>query len=196
VPFFFGINYPYTITGEMGTGCTDDDIAWVEGVRRAFAAMEMPGHLRDPVFTRIVSSIARDHNGRREELPREESLKLLKEMHTPSFYGYFCCSGANVMFVEEDGAARGGVCDKSRFLGNLFTDSDTRIAQNMGVVRCTAAACSSIENIPLPKFRDQKEADACMAGFRARAKKYLYRAEAARLEVTGSNGRAGSASSP
>jgi Radical SAM superfamily len=195
VPFFFGINYPYTSSGEMGTGCTEDDIAWVEASRRAFAAMAMPGHLRNPVFTRIVSSIARQRDGRREELPPEESLRLLEEMHTPLYNGYFCCSGANVMFVEEDGAVRGGVCDKSRFLGNLFTDSEIRIVQNMGVVRCTAAACSSIENIPLPKFRDQSEAEACMVGFRGRAKNYLYRAEAARLEVDGPNGRAGSVSS-
>ena len=196
VPFFFGLNYPYASTGEMGTGCTADDIAWVEAKRRAFAAMEMPGHLRDPVFTRIVSSIARQRGDRRVELAPEESLRLLEEMHTPSYNGYFCCSGANVMFVEEDGTARGGVCDKSRFLGNLFTDNKIRITQNMGVVRCTAAACSSIENIPLPKFRDQAEAEVCMTGFRARAKSYLYRAEAARLEIDRAGAWPVSASSP
>jgi hypothetical protein len=185
VPFFFGLNFPYTITGEMGTDCTADDLAWVEATRRAFDAMPMPEHLRNPVITRIVSGIARERNGVREELPPEESLRLLAEMHTPSYDGYSCCSGANVMFVEEDGAARGGVCDKSRFLGNLFTDSEVTVVQNMGVVRCTAAACSSIENIPLPKFRDPAEADAVMAGFRARAKTFLYRAEAARLRVDG-----------
>jgi hypothetical protein len=183
VPFFFGINYPYTTTGEMGTDCTEGDIAWVEASRRIFAAMAMPGHLRDPVFTRIVSSIARQRGGRREELPPEESLRLLAEMHTPSYDGYFCCSGANVMFVEEDGAVRGGVCDKSRFLGNLFTDSEIALVQNLGVVRCTAAACSSIENIPLPKFRDQAEAEECMSGFQGRAKTYLYRAEAERIRL-------------
>ena len=109
VPFFVNINYPYTIVGEMGTGCTEQDIAWVETTRGAFEAMATPGHLRDPVFTRIVSGIARQRGGGREELPPEESLRLLKRMHMPSYDGYFCCSGANVMFVEEDGTMRGGV---------------------------------------------------------------------------------------
>ncbi len=185
MPFFFGLNFPYTVSGEMGTDCTEEDLAWVEETRRAFDAMPMPGHLRDPVITRIVSGIARERDGVRQDLDPEESLRLLSEMHTPVYQGYHCCSGANVMFVEEDGAARGGVCDVSRFLGNLFTDSEIAIVQNMGVVRCTAAACSSIENIPLPKFRDESEANTCMSEFRERARDALYRTEAARLGVDG-----------
>ena len=183
VHFFVGINYPYTPDGQMGTDCTPEDVAWVEQMRAAFAAFPMQSHLRDPVITRIVSSIALERDGKREQLAPEQSLRLLSEMHTPVYEGYHCCSGANVMFVEEDGAVRGGVCAASRFLGNLFTDSAISLVQEIGVVRCTAKACSSIENIPLPKFRVAAEARACMDGFSARAKTYVYRAEAARLGV-------------
>ena len=39
-----------------------------------------------------------------------------------------------------------------------------------------------IENVPLPKFKDQSEAQACALDFHNRAKAYVYRAEAARLQ--------------
>ncbi|MDE2277535.1 MAG: hypothetical protein KGK09_14690, partial [Burkholderiales bacterium] len=64
---------------------------------------------------------------------------------------------------------------------NLFTDSELQLVQNTRVVRCTAPACNSIENIPLPKFLDPAEAEACMSGFRHRARRMLLFAEAARL---------------
>src|SRR3954449_6537779 len=64
-----------------------------------------------------------------------------------------CVSGANVLFIEEDGAVRGGVCDKCQPMGNIFTDPEIAILQKMNIVRCTATGCNSIENIPLPKFR-------------------------------------------
>jgi MoaA/NifB/PqqE/SkfB family radical SAM enzyme len=89
VPFFISINYPYTPTGEMGVGCTEDDISWVEMSRRAFAAMLMPDRLRTPFYTRIVSRIMLERGGRRKELPPEESLRLLEEMRTPSYDGFF-----------------------------------------------------------------------------------------------------------
>ncbi len=183
VPFFFGLNFPYTPSGEMGVGCTAADLAWVEASRRAFDAMAMPGHLTDPVITRYVSHIVQEEGGVRTTLPLEESLALLSKMNTPSYTGYHCCSGANVMFVEEDGSARGGVCSASRHLGNLFRTSEIELVQNMGVVRCAAQACSSIENIPLPKFVDAEEAEDCMAGFQQRAKARLLAAEARRLGV-------------
>jgi len=102
-------------------------------------------------------------------------------MRTPSYTGYHCCGGTNVLFIEEHGGARGGVCSASPYIGNVFRDSEVALVQAMRPVRCTAIACTSIENIPLPKFRNAAEAEACAADFRNRAKAYLYRAEAARL---------------
>jgi hypothetical protein len=101
-------------------------------------------------------------------------------MRTPSYTGYHRCGGTNVLFIEEDGATRGGVCSASPYIGNVFRDSEIGLVQGMRPVSCTSMTCASIENIPLPKFRS--EAEACTVGFRNRAKAYLYRAEAARLE--------------
>ncbi len=183
VPFFISINYPYTPTGEMGGGCTAADIAWIEDSRRAFDGLSMPDHLRTPFYTRLMSKIALERSGRRVWLDPRDSLQSLAEMRTPSYTDYFCCGGTNVLFIEEDGAVRGGVCDASPPMGNIFRDSEIAFVQRMRPVRCSQAACASIENIPLPKFRNQAEAEACNTEFRSRAKGYFYRAEAARLRA-------------
>lgn len=181
VPFFISINYPYRRDGEMGQACTPEDVEWVEASRRAFDSMPMPPHLNTPFYTRITSEVDVLRRGQRARLPPEESLPMLARMHTPRYEGFYCCSGSNVLFVEEDGAVRGGVCDRSRHMGNIFNESEIRLAQAMGVVRCSAPACNSIENIPLPKFRDATEAQQCLDAFRDRAKSYLYEAEVQRL---------------
>ena len=190
VPFFISINYPYTPTGDMGGGCTDEDIAWIEESRRAFDRLPMPDHLRTPFYTRLMSKIALERDGKRVWLDPRESLQSLAEMKTPSYTGYFCCSGTNVLFIEEDGSVRGGVCDASMPMGNIFRENEIALVQRMQPVRCSQAACASIENIPLPKFKSQPEAEACTSEFRNRAKATMYRAEAARLrfaQVHGAN---------
>jgi hypothetical protein len=183
VPFYMWINHPYDANGVMGTGCSAEDHAWIKATRETFEQMPVPSHWTSPVFTRIVADITVQRQGKRLALDPLESLQLLTEMVTPTYENYYCCSGTNVMFVEEDGTARGGVCDKSRYLGSLFSDSDISFVQSMNIVRCTAKACSSIENTPLPKFKDSAEAEACVREFRNRAKSYLYRAEATRLSA-------------
>lgn len=181
VPFFISINYPYTPSGAMGGGCTAEDIAWIEESRRAFDVLPVPQHLRTPFYTRLMCRISVERDGRRILLDPEDSLQSLTQMKTPSYTGYYCCGGTNVLFIEEDGAIRGGVCDASAPMGNIFHDSEIALVQRMRPVRCAQTACASIENIPLPKFRSPTEAEACTAEFRSRAKTYLYRAEAARL---------------
>jgi hypothetical protein len=183
VPFFVSINYPYTPSGAMGGGCSAEDIAWIAESRQAFDQLPMPGHLRTPFYTRLMSKVAIERDGRRVWLDPRDSLQSLTLMKTPSYKDYFCCGGTNVLFIEEDGAVRGGVCDASPPMGNMFRDSEIALVQNMRPVRCSQAACASIENIPLPKFRSKAEAEACTAEFRNRAKASLYRAEAARLAV-------------
>lgn len=181
VPFFLSLNHPYLPNGVMGTGCTDADLAWMAATRAAFDRQPIPARLRTPFYTRIMSRIDVERGGRRVRLAPEDSLQLLSWMRTPSYADYYCCGGTNVMFVEEDGTARGGVCSASPCLGNVFRDSAVVLAQAMRPVRCTSIACASIENIPLPKFRNAAEAEACTVEFRNRAKAYVYRAEAARL---------------
>lgn len=185
VPFFISINYPYRRDGGMGQACTPDDVEWVEASRRAFDAIPMPPHLGTPFYTRIASAVDVLRNNRRERLPAAESLPMLARMHTPRYLGFHCCSGTNVLFVEEDGAVRGGVCDRSRHMGNIFRDSAILLTQAMGTVCCGALACNSVENIPLPKFRDAAEAQQCIDAFRDRAKAYLYTAELRRLSGRG-----------
>jgi hypothetical protein len=175
------LNLPYTREGAMGGGCTRADLEWLAEMQRRFDAFPAPGHLRSPFFVRITCELTLARDGIREVLPPEASLALLETLNTPSYTGFHCVSGANVYFIEEDGAIRGGVCDRSQPMGNLFTDSEIVILQRMNSVCCTAQACNSIENIPLPKFRGVAEAAACLDGFRQRAKSYFYRAEAARL---------------
>jgi MoaA/NifB/PqqE/SkfB family radical SAM enzyme len=181
VPFFVSINYPYTPSGEMGGGCSVEDFAWINESRQAFDQLGMPDHLRTPFYTRLMSKIALERCGKRVWLEPQDSLLSLAEMRTPSYKDYFCCGGTNVLFIEEDGAVRGGVCDASPPMGNIFRDSEIAFVQSMRPVRCSQATCASIENIPLPKFRSKSEAEACTTDFRSRAKAYLYRAEAARL---------------
>jgi pyruvate-formate lyase-activating enzyme len=184
-PFFVSLNYPYQPDGQMGEGCGEADIAWIEASRAAFARQPVPSHLRTPFYTRIQSQVSIASRAGAKNLAPAESLQFLSRMQTPSYTGFHCCGGTNVLFVEETGTTRGGVCSASPYIGNLFTDSEIALVQAMRPVRCTAAACASIENIPLPKFRDEAAANACAAQFRARAKTYLYRAEAARLATRG-----------
>ncbi len=180
-PFFVTINLPYDETGALGPGCTREDLETVAAFRRRFAQIPIPSHLHSPFFTRIQSDVIVQREGRREAVPRRDTLQLLAEAYTPSYREFYCCAGANVIFVHEDGSTIGGVCSNSRYIGNLMRDSETSIIRNMRVVCCDAVACSSIENIPLPKFRNRAEADACMDAFKQRAAAYLYRAEASRI---------------
>jgi hypothetical protein len=175
------LNYPYQPDGVLGTGCNEADITWIEASRAAFGRLPMPGDLQTPFYTRIMSRIVVERDGNQQQLAPEDSLQFLSEMRTPSYAGYHCCGGTNVLFIEEDGATRGGVCSVSPYIGNIFRDSEIAMVQGMKPVRCTSSACASIENIPLPKFRSAPEAEACTADFRNRAKAYLYQAEANRL---------------
>jgi hypothetical protein len=187
IPFFVMLNLPYTGEGAMGAGCTRADLEWLAEMQRRFDAFPPARHLRSPFFVRITCELTLARNGTREVLPPEASLALLETLNTPSYTGFHCVSGANVLFIEEDGAIRGGVCDRSQPMGNLFTDPEIVILQRMNVVCCTAPACNSIENIPLPRFRDAAEAAVCLDGFRQRAKSYFYRAEGARLRSSGND---------
>lgn len=186
VPFFVSLNLPYTRDGAMATGCTTEDLAWIEASRAAFAAFDMPdrswrGPYVSPFYTRIKANITLEREGRRTLLAPEDSLEVLSRLMTPSYREFHCCSGANVWFIEEDGAVRGGVCSASAHMGNIFRDSEIALQQRAAVVQCHSVTCGSIENIPLPKFRDRAEAEACMQGFQRRARAYFYQAEAARL---------------
>lgn len=181
LPFFASLNLPYTRSGEMGGGCTKEDLAWLHQARAAFAAFPTPGHLGTPYFTRLLSEVLVTQDGAPTRLGPTQSLQLLDRLATPSFEGFYCCSGANMLFIEEDGAVRGGVCSASAPMGNIFRDGALILAQNMNVVRCSAVACNSIENIPLPKFRDPAAARQCLSAFKSRAKTYVYAGERMRL---------------
>jgi MoaA/NifB/PqqE/SkfB family radical SAM enzyme len=180
-PFFIEINFPYTIDGLMGEDCTERDLNWINESRRAFQQFPTPVDRKTPAFTRYLTSITVSHGGIREVLRPEASAQLLAKLQTPSYQDFYCCSGSNVLFIEEDGSVRGGVCDASLYLGNAFRDSELTLIQNMGVVCCGAVSCSSIENIPLPKFRYSDEAQICAQQSKDRAKRYFYQAEAERL---------------
>ncbi len=186
IPFFLEINHPYDLDGVMAGRCTAQDLEWVQACRDIVDKAPMPSDVVSPSFARVMSTVTLERQGARQALPPEESLRFLTRLHTPSYTDFYCCSGSNVLFVEEDGWARGGVCDRSRRVGNVFHDSEVELIQGMGVVRCGAAACSSIENIPLPKFRSAAEAEACVVDFKDRAKAAFYRAEASRLGVASS----------
>jgi hypothetical protein len=183
VPFFLYLNYPYDACGKLGVGCSARDTAWVEQTRAEFDAIPAPAHLRTPFYTRIMSNVALDRGGGWEVLPARRSLQFLSAPTVPSYQGFYCCCGANVLFVEEDGTARGAVCDTSPEIGNLFRDSEIKLAQGMQIVRCCAPGCASIENTPLPKFRSRAKAEECLSAFRARAKGYVYHSEACRLAL-------------
>ena len=141
----------------------------------------MPGHLQTPFYTRIMSRITGERDCKRVWLAPEDSPQLLSQMRAPSYTGYHCCGGTNVLFIEEDGATRGGVCSASPTSPTSSAIATIGLVQGMRPVSCTSMTCASM-NIPLPKFTSEAEAEACTVGFRNRAKAYLYRAEAAQLE--------------
>lgn len=182
LPFYFQVIHPYTVKGAMGDGCTAADISWLKSAQKAFEELPMPDSLRTPFYTRIKSRVTIAGRNGPKQLREAESLQLLTRMQMPVYTGYHCCSGTNVLFIEEDGIVRGGVCGASAEIGDIFRDSEIKLIQAMQPVRCAASACSSIENIPLPKFRDAAEAEKCTTAFRERAKRHFYMAEAARLE--------------
>lgn len=173
IPFFLEISLPYDLDGVMAQGCSAEDLAWRNSCRATFGEMPMPGHLSSPFYTRIKSQITLERAGARQSLAPEESLQLLAKAQMPSYKDFYCCSGTNVFFIEEDGAARGGVCVSSAHIGNVFRDDSSALAEQMSVVRCASTACSSIENIPLPKFRNVTEAEECLGEFRERARSYV-----------------------
>jgi hypothetical protein len=179
-PFFMNISFPLnTANGVMGEGCVDGDFAWCKASREAFDRIPMPSNLKSPFFTRIISNITLEREGKRENLAPKESLQLeskydgVSSLQTPSYKNYYCCGGTNVIFLQENGIILGSVCDSAQPLGNIFFDSAINIIERMNVVRCSSTACGSIENIPLPKFRNLFEAEACVSKFKERAKAYL-----------------------
>jgi MoaA/NifB/PqqE/SkfB family radical SAM enzyme len=173
VPFFLEISLPYNVEGFMAEGCLAEDLTWRTVGRETFGAMPMPNSLSSPFYTRIKSNITLERGGVRQSLAPEESLQLLAKTQMPSYRDFYCCSGTNVFFIEEDGAVMGGVCSSSARIGNVFHDDALALVNHMKVVRCTSAACSSIENIPLPKFRNETEAEECSDVFRERARSYV-----------------------
>ena len=110
VPFFFEVNLPYTTGGIMGSECTEDDFAWIKSVRDLFAGLPQPTYRMVPAFTRIVCDVVVKLEDNDIMLSPEDSLRFLNQTATPSYKGFYCCSGTNVLFLEEDGRARGGVC--------------------------------------------------------------------------------------
>ena len=53
----------------------------------------------------------------------------------------------------------------------------------MNVVHCNSTICGSVENIPLPKFRNFDEAEACVSDFKERAKSYFIKYQEAYLDT-------------
>ena len=179
-PFFMNISFPWdTVSGVMGKGCIDEDFAWCKASRDAFARIPMPSNLRSPFFTRILSDITIEREGKRQRLAPKDSLQLeskydgVSSPETPSYENFYCCGGTNVIFIQQDGTVVGGVCGEAQGLGNIFFDSAISIIEHMNVVHCNSMICGSIENIPLPKFRNLDEAEACVYNFKERAKSYL-----------------------
>ncbi len=177
-PFFVEINFPYDRDGVMAEGATPAQLDWVEGQRGHLAALNAAVPYASPNFVRITFNMITQEREGRQVLSVADSLDLLAALQTPVYTGFHCGSGANVWFIEEDGAVRGGVCEASRPLGNILWDSEIELTQAMAPTVCRATACKSIENIPLPKFREAAEAEAHMAQYRARAKRSLYRYQA------------------
>ena len=171
-PFFMNIVIPYAPGGIMGEECTAEDHAWIKQVREEFARISIPAHLKSPFFTRFQSNITLNRDGRLVSLAPEDSLQLLSKAETPSYRNFYCCGGTNVWFLAPDGTVSGGVCESARPLFNIFHDPMPEIVTKMAVVRCTAPACNSIENIPLPKFRNSEDAESCIADFQERAMAY------------------------
>jgi 2-polyprenyl-3-methyl-5-hydroxy-6-metoxy-1,4-benzoquinol methylase/MoaA/NifB/PqqE/SkfB family radical SAM enzyme len=171
-PFFMNIVIPYAPGGIMGGECTAEDHVWIKQVREEFARISVPAHLKSPFFTRIQSNITLNRDGGPVSLAPEDSLQLLSKSETPSYRNFYCCGGTNVWFLAPDGTVSGGVCESARPLFNIFRDPMLEIVSKMAVVRCTAPACNSIENIPLPKFRCSEDAESCIADFKERAMAY------------------------
>ena len=172
-PFFMNFCYPYAPDGTTVVGCKEEDYAWSRESEVAFQKMPMPDGLKSPFFTRIMSNITIERDGKRIELAPEKSLQLLGKSEMPPYKNYYCCAGTNVIFIEEDGTVRGSVCESSKVIGNIFAEPPESLATNMDVVCCRISRCNSIENIPLPKFRNRDEAEACVALFKERARAYL-----------------------
>jgi hypothetical protein len=177
-PFFMNISIPLnTANGIIWDGCTAEDLAWVKASREDFDRIAIPGNLKSPFFTRVLSNITVERDGKRESLPLKDWIASqtdgVSSAQAASFKNFYCCGGTNVIFLQEDGTAIGGVCGSAQRLGNLFFDSAISIIEHMHVARCTSTACNSFENIPLPKFRHFVEAEACVSGFKERAKAYL-----------------------
>lgn len=173
VPFFMNFVFPYSKYGKVIAGCEESDYAWCNAINQAFAEIPLPGHLKSPFFTRTQSNITLFRNGRFEALAPEQSLKLLGGSETPSYKNFYCCGGTNVIYVEESGVIRGSVCEVSKVIGNLLKDPLPKLATNMRVVHCKSNRCSSIENIPLPKFRHADFAKECVDEAKKRATAYL-----------------------
>jgi MoaA/NifB/PqqE/SkfB family radical SAM enzyme len=181
VPFVVSITHPYSVDGVMGKGCSHEDLERLAEAQQTFDAFAQPEGFSSPFFTRVACQMTVDAGTSQKVLGEEESLRFLRELARPSFTGMYCCSGANVMFIEEDGAVRGGVCSSSRSLGNILTDSELSLLQRADPIQCTSSACTSLENIPLPKFAEEAEAMRVSSEFKRRAKSYFYLAEASRL---------------
>ena len=171
-PFFVNVVIPYAPGGIMGGECTAEDHVWIKQVREEFARISIPANLKSPFFTRIQSNVTLNRDGRPVSLAPEDSLQLLSKAETPSYRNFYCCGGTNVWFLAPDGTVSGGVCESARPLFNIFHDPLPEIVSKMAVVRCTAPACNSIENIPLPKFRNSEDAESCIADFQERAMAY------------------------
>jgi MoaA/NifB/PqqE/SkfB family radical SAM enzyme len=180
LPFFIEINFPYDIDGAMAEGATEAQLAWIEAQRVTLNDLNTLVPYASPNFVRITFNMITQSPAGRQTLSVEESLHLLAALHTPIYTGFHCLSGTNVWFIEEDGAVRGGVCEASQPLGNIFHDSEIELTQSMAAIPCRATACKSIENIPLPKFRDAAEGAAHLSQYRARAKRYLYQHQSSR----------------
>ncbi len=178
LPFFIEINFPYDVDGAMAEGASETQLAWVDEQRGVFEALNSDVGYASPNFVRITFNMIKQTGVGRHILSVEQSLGLLAEFNTPIYTGWHCCSGTNVWFIEEDGAVRGGVCEASQPLGNIFTDAELQLTQAMAAIPCKATACKSIENIPLPKFRNEDEAVQHMKVYRAKAKRFLYRYQA------------------
>ena len=190
IPFFMNISFPWDIAnGVMGEGCIDEDFAWCKASRDAFARIPMPSHLKSPFFTRVLSDITIEHEGKRKSLDPAESLQIeskydgISSQQNPSYQDFYCCGGTNVIHLQEDGTVLGGVCSSAQRLGNIFFDSATTIIEHMNVVHCNSTICGSVENIPLPKFRNFDEAEACVSDFKERAKSYFIKYQEAYLDT-------------
>ncbi len=173
VPFFMNFVFPYTKDGLVAVGCEAADHEWCNASSQLFSEMPLPDHLKSPFFTRVQSNITLFRDGRYEALDPEQSLTMLNGSETPSYKSFYCCGGTNVIFVEDSGVIRSSVCEVSKVIGNLFTDQVSKLATNMRVVHCKSKRCSSIENIPLPKFRHENIAEECVAAAKRRAMTYL-----------------------